>query len=63
MGGGQEGKHGYRIYFQSIRHDLVSSVYYMAHMVEPAEKFFKIKVLRWLENAILRLAFANTVFH
>ena len=31
-------------------------------MVRP-EKFFNIEVLRRLKNAILRLAFANVVFH
>ena len=30
-------------------------------MVELEEKIFKIKVLRWCENAILTLTFANTV--
>ena len=30
-------------------------------MVGLKEKIFKIKVLRWLENAILTLAFADTV--
>ena len=29
----------------------------------PGEKIFKIKLLRKLENAILRLIFANTVFY
>ena len=28
-----------------------------------AEKLFEIKALRWLENAILGLVFANTVFY
>ena len=32
-------------------------------MVGPREKMFKINVLRKLENAILRLVFANIVFH
>ena len=60
MGGGGGGRRA----SMAIEYtSLVSSVSYMAHMVEPVEKFFKIKVLRWLENAILRLAFANTVFH
>ena len=27
------------------------------------EKNFKIKALRWLENAILKYDFVNTVFH
>ena len=31
-------------------------------MVGPEEKL-SINVSRWLENAILRLVFANTVFH
>ena len=30
-------------------------------MIELEEKIFKTKVLRWLENAILTLDFANTV--
>ena len=29
--------------------------------VELGERVFKMKVLRWLENAILRLAFENTM--
>ena len=32
-------------------------------MIVPGEKIFKIKALRWLGNAILRLVFAHTVFH
>ena len=32
-------------------------------MVGLAEKNFEIKAVRWLENAILKLDVANTVFH
>ena len=32
-------------------------------MVEIVEKVFRAKVLRWLENAIVALAFANKKMH
>ena len=47
--------------FQCARHSLVSSVYYRANHGWTCRKLFKTKVLRWLENAILSLEFANTV--
>ena len=47
--------------FQCARHFLVSVI--GPTRVGPAERIFKIKALRWLENAILRLVFANAVLH
>ena len=32
-------------------------------MVGPGEKFSKIKVPKWLKNAIMRLIFANIISH
>ena len=46
--------------FQCARHFLVSIIW--PTMVDRREKFFKLKILRTLENAILRLAFTNAVF-
>ena len=40
-------------YFQCLKHSLVSS-----HHGWARRKIFKTKVLRWLENAIMRLIFA-----
>ena len=45
--------------FQRARHSLVPSVYLRPTMVGPGEKLPKMKALRWLENAILRLVFAT----
>ena len=45
-------------YFQCIKDSLVSSLYYGAHHGWARRKIFKTKVLRWLENAIMRLMFA-----
>ena len=47
--------------FQSPRHSFASRVYYKAHHDWARRKIFKIKVLRGLENAILRLVLANTI--
>ena len=44
------------------RHSLVCRSTTRPTMVGP-EKIFKLKVLRRLYNTILRLLFANTVFH
>ena len=44
-----------------VRHSLVSKVYDRAHYGWAGEKSFKIKVLRWLKNALLRERFASTV--
>ena len=49
--------------FKCSRHSLVSSIYYRAHHGWAWRKISKMKVLRRLKKAILRLAFANTVFH
>ena len=38
-------------------------VYYWAHYGWARRRIFKIKVLSSLENTILRLVFASTVFH
>ena len=35
----------------------------MAHGGWARQKIFRIEVLRWLENAILRLVFVNTVLY
>ena len=43
-----------------VRHSFVCRVYYGPTMVGP-EKSLKMNVLKTLENAILRLAFVNTV--
>ena len=45
-------------HFQCIKHSLVFSLYYGAHHGWARRKIFKTKVLRWLENAIMRLVFA-----
>jgi len=45
--------------FQRARHSIVSVIW--PTMVGPGERSFKIKVLKRLENAILRLLFANAV--
>ena len=45
-------------YFQCINHSLVSSLYYGAHHGWARRNIFETKVLRWLENAIMRLVFA-----
>ena len=50
-------------YYQSIKHSLVSSLHYRDHHGWARRKIFKMKVLRWLENAIMRLVFASTVSH
>ena len=47
--------------FQCARHLLVSVI--GPTRVGPVEKIFIIKALRRLENAILRLVFANAVLH
>ena len=47
--------------FQCTRHSLVSVI--GPTMIGPAEKIFKIKILRRLENASLRLVFEISVFH
>ena len=49
--------------FKCSRHSLVSSIYYRAHHGWARRKICKMKVPRRLKKAILRLAFANTVFH
>ena len=46
----------YRICRKSIGYSFVSIIYYEPTMVGTGEKFSKIKVLRRLESAILRLA-------
>ena len=48
---------------QFIRHSPASGVYYRAYHDWARKAIFKIKVLRWLEKAILRLVCANRVFH
>ena len=47
--------------FQCARHSVVSII--EPTKVRPGKKRFKIKVLRRLENAILRLIFANKALH
>ena len=47
--------------FQAVRYSLVSSI--GPTMVWKGEKMLKIKVIRGVENATLRLVFANTVLH
>ena len=47
--------------FQRIRHSPVFSFCYGTHMVG-ARKFFKIEVLRRLDNAIMNLFFATDSF-
>ena len=48
---------------QRIRHSLVCKSYYRAKLGWTQRKLFKMKVLRCLKNAMLRLVFANTMFH
>ena len=48
---------------QCIRHSLLLCVYYRAHHGCGRRQKFEMKALRWLENAILGLDFANTVFY
>ena len=60
---GQEGKDGCQIYYQCIIYCLVLCVHYQAYNGWALRKIFKIKGLRWLENAILKLDFVNTIFH
>ena len=48
---------------QCNRHSPLFSVYYRTHYGWGSRKRFLIKALRWLQNAILKLAIANTVFH
>ena len=48
---------------QSIRPSPLFCVYYMTHHGWGRRKKFEMKALRWLENAILGLVFANTVFY
>ena len=47
---------------QCIRHSPLFSVYYFDSPWLGRKKF-EIKAVRWLENAILGLVFANTVFY
>ena len=47
--------------FQCTRNSLISVI--RPTMVGHGEKIFKTKVLRKLENAILRLVFGNIVLH
>ena len=48
---------------QCIRHSPLFRVFYIDCPWVGQEKKFEIKALRWLENAILGLVFANTVFY
>ena len=48
---------------QCIRHSPLFCVYYFDPPWLGQEITFKIKALRWLENAILGFVFANTVFY
>ena len=50
-------------YFECIKHSLVSSLHFGAHHGWASRKIFKTKVPRWLENAIMRLIFANIISH
>ena len=47
---------------ESVGQALVSRVYYNAHRGWNRRKIFIIKVLGCLENAVLRLVFANSIF-
>ena len=49
--------------FQCARLSSIPSAYYRVRHGWVRRKIFKIKVLRWLQNAILVLVFADTVFH
>ena len=48
---------------QCIRHSPLLCVYYFDSPWLGQEKKIEIKALRWLENAILGLVFASTVFY
>ena len=48
---------------QCIRHSPLFCVYYFDSHGWGRRKKFEIKALRWLENAILGLVFANIVFY
>ena len=48
---------------QCIRHSPLFCVYYFDSPWLGRRKKFEIKALRWLENAILGLVFANTKFY
>ena len=48
-------------YFQCIKHSLVSSLYCGTYHGWARRKIFRTRVPRWLENAIMRLIFANTI--
>ena len=49
-------------HLQCIRYSPLFHVYYFDCPCLGRRKKFEIKALRWLENAILGLVFANTVF-
>ena len=50
-------------FIESVEQALISRVYYKDHLGCARRKIFLIKVLRWLENAVLRLVFANSMFY
>ena len=52
-----------RIYGKRVGQVLLSRVYYKAHIGWTRRHIFIVKGLRLLENALLRLVFANSVFH
>ena len=45
--------------FNHARHSILPT--FGPTMVGPGEQIFKLKIFRWLEDAILMLIFANTV--
>ena len=46
-----------------VGHSFVSRDYYSAYHSWAPNKSFEAKLFRWHENDILRLSFANTLFH
>ena len=50
------------IFEAEFTESVLNKLYYEAHRGWARRKIFLIKVLRWLENAVLRLVFTNSVF-
>ena len=51
------------MYREYLGQAVASRVYYKAHLGWRLRLIFIIKVLRWLENAVLRFVFAKSMLH